>query len=161
MLRDLVAHKGHADAALLNAVRSHPVAVADPELLDLLHHMLLANRFWLLTLLGRPFALEYESRVAGSFGELIQRYGSSHAEESAWLEQASDTDLQRIIENPQIPGGRCSGAQGLLQVCLHSQGHRAQCAKLLRRDGGVPPRTDFILWLTHRAQPEWNATPSA
>ena len=161
MLRDLVAHKGHADAAMLNAIRSHAVAVADPELLDLLHHVLLANRFWLLTLLGRPFAFEEESRVSGSFDDLMQRYGSTHAEESAWLAQAPDMDLQRIVENPQIPGGRCSVAQALMQVCLHSQGHRAQCAKLLRRDGGVPPRTDFILWLTHRAQPEWDLRPGA
>ena len=161
MLRDLVAHKGHADAALLNAIRSHASAVADPELLDLLHHVLLANRFWLLTLLGRPFAFEEESRVSSSFDELMQRYGSTHAEESAWLAQATDMDLQGTVENPQIPGGGCSVAQALMQVCLHSQGHRAQCAKLLRRDGGVPPRTDFILWLTHRARPEWDARPGA
>jgi uncharacterized damage-inducible protein DinB len=161
MLRDLVAHKGHADSALLNAIRSHPAAVADPELLDLLHHVLLANRFWLLTLLGRPFAFDVESRVSDSFDELMQRYGSTHAEESAWLERATDADLQAVVENTKIPGGRCSVAHAVMQVCLHSQGHRAQCAKLLRRDGGVPPRTDFILWLAHRAQPDWDVTPSA
>ena len=31
MLRDLVAHKGHANAALLTAIRQHPAAVPDPE----------------------------------------------------------------------------------------------------------------------------------
>ena len=49
MLRDLVAHKGHANAALLTAVQQNPVATSDPELWELLHHILLANRFWLLT----------------------------------------------------------------------------------------------------------------
>ena len=161
MLRDLVAHKGHADAALLTAIQSHPPAADDPELLDLLHHVLLANRFWMLTLLGRPFAFEHESRVSGSFDELRQRYEGTHAEESAWLEHATEADLQGIVENPQIPGGRCSAAQALVQVCMHSHGHRAQCAKLLRRDGGVPPRTDFILWLTQRARPEWYARTGA
>lgn len=150
LLRDLVAHKGHADAGLLNAVRSNAAAAADPELLDLLHHVLLANRFWLLALRHEPFVLEDESRTSASFVDLMQRYRRTHAEESAWLESATEADLQAIVENPQIPGGRCSVAHALIQVCLHSHGHRAQCAKLLRRHGSVPPRSDFILWLTER-----------
>jgi uncharacterized damage-inducible protein DinB len=44
-------------------------------------------------------------------------------------------------------------AQAIVQVCMHSQGHRAQCAKMLRRLGGAPPMTDFILWLANRAAP--------
>ena len=161
MLRDLVAHKGHADAALLKAIRSHPAAAADPELLDLLHHILLADRFWLQTLRGEPFVLEEESRPAASFVELMQRFRSTHAQESAWLEHATDANLQRILEHPQIPGGGCSVAQALMQVCLHAHGHRAQCAKLLRRHGGVPPRNDFILWLIKRPAAEWDAAPTA
>ena len=56
MLRDLVAHKGHANAALLTAIRQNPTAASDPELWELPHHILLANRFWLLTVLGLLFA---------------------------------------------------------------------------------------------------------
>ena len=86
-LRDLVAHKGHANAALLNAVRRTDAAAADRELWDLLHHILLANRFWLLSILraavrarrrsarvrlvrrpGRPIR-----RSAGSGGALARR----------------------------------------------------------------------------------------
>jgi hypothetical protein len=32
MLRDLVAHKGHSHAALLNSIRQNEAAAADPEL---------------------------------------------------------------------------------------------------------------------------------
>ncbi len=39
MLRDLVAHKGHANAALLTAIRQNPTAASDPELWELLHHI--------------------------------------------------------------------------------------------------------------------------
>lgn len=67
MLRDLVHHKGHANAALLKAIRENAAAASDPELGDLLHHVLLANRFWLLSVLGLPFVLEDESRAAPSF----------------------------------------------------------------------------------------------
>ena len=159
MLRDLVAHKGHANAALLHAIRQNGAAASDPELWDLLHHILLANRFWLLTVLGLPFVHEDEARPSPSFDALIQRYGSTQAEETAWLEAAMEADLARIVEDARIPNGKCSVSHAFMQVCLHSHGHRAQGAKLLRRHGGVPPSTDFILWLTSRAPAEWAVAP--
>jgi uncharacterized damage-inducible protein DinB len=155
MLRDLVAHKGHANAALLTAIRQNPAATSDPELWELLHHILLANRFWLLTVLGFPFVHEDEARPSPSFDALIQRYGSTQAQESTWLETATAVDLARIVEDARIPNGRCSVSQAFMQVCLHSHGHRAQCATLLRRHGGLPPPTDFIVWLTSRPRAEW------
>lgn len=157
-LRDLVAHKGYANAALLRAIRQNAGAAADPELSELLHHVLLANRFWLLTVCGLPFVLENEARRAGSFDELVQRYAATQDQESAWLAAATEGDLERILEDPQIPGGRCSVAQAFLQVCLHSHGHRSQAAKLLRLHGVVPPTLDFILWLASRPIADW---PSA
>lgn len=155
MLRDLVAHKGHANAALLTAIRQNPTAASDPELWELLHHILLANRFWLLTVLGLPFVHEDESRPSPSFDALIQRYRSTQAQEATWLEAATEGDLARILEDALIPNGKCSVSQAFMQACLHSHGHRAQCAKLLRRHGGVPPPTDFILWLNSRPRAEW------
>src|SRR5262245_58445149 len=155
MLRDLVAHKGHADAALLNAIRQNGAAASDPEVWELLHHILLANRFWLLTVLGSPFVHEDEARLSPSFDVLIQRYASAQIQETTWLEAATDGDLARILEDALIPNGKCSVSQAFMQVCLHSHGHRAQCAKLLRRCGGVPPPTGFILWLTSHPRAEW------
>jgi uncharacterized damage-inducible protein DinB len=155
MLRDLIDHKGHANAALLNAIRQNAAAAADPELSQLLHHVLLANRFWLLSVLGLPFVLEEESRPAPSFDALIQRYARTQAQEAAWLDAATSADLERVLNNPLIPNGECSVAQAFVQVCLHSHGHRAQAAKLLRRHGGTPPATDFILWLATRPTAEW------
>ena len=155
MLRDLVAHKGHANAAMLTAVRDSAAAAADQEVVDLLHHVLLANRFWLLTVTGAPFDVEHESRPAGSLAALTERYRETHTRESAWLASASDADLARRLESPLIPGAGCSVAQAWVQVCLHSHGHRAQCATLLRRHGGAPPPTDFIVWLFERPEPQW------
>jgi uncharacterized damage-inducible protein DinB len=154
-LCDLIDHKGHANAALLEAVRQNTTAASDPELLDLLHHILLANRFWLLLVLGEPFVLEEESRTAPSFDALVQLYARTQSQEAAWLGTASTADLDRTLKSPLIPGGHCSVAQAFMQVCLHSHGHRAQAAKLLRRHGGTPPATDFILWLAGRPEAEW------
>ena len=155
MLRDLVAHKGHANAALLNAIRKNPAAASDPELWDLLHHILLADRFWLLTIVEQPFVLEEEAGQSASFEALIERFGRTHAQENGWLETAVEGDLLRILEDDRIPNGRCSVSQALMQACLHSHGHRGQCAKLLRRHEGVPPPSDFIQWLTSRPRAAW------
>ena len=154
MLHDLIAHKGHADASMLAAIRANEATAADPEVRDLLAHVLLANRFWLATLRGLPFDLEVESRAGSDLDDIVARYRRTHLDESAWVAGLSEADLARMFDSPHIPGNRCSLGQALMQVCLHSQGHRAQCAKLLRRHGSVPPMTDFILWLTARPSAE-------
>lgn len=150
MLRDLVAHKGFADAAVLNAIKENLHASSDRDILDLLHHVLLANRFWVLSILDVPFVLEDESRQSSTFDELIHRFSAVHRLESAWIQDATNADLERRLTDPRIPGGQCQISQAIMQVCLHSQGHRAQCAKWLRQHGGTPPQTDFILWLNDR-----------
>jgi len=159
MLRDLVAHKGHANAALLHAIRANSAAADDSEIRELLHHILLANRFWLLTILGLPFVLKDEARHSRSFDELIQRYAATEKEESSWFAAATDDAPARMLRSALIPSGQCSVAHAFMQVCLHSHGHRAQCAKLLRRHGVDPPPADFILWVTSRPAGEW--TPAS
>ena len=119
--------------------------------------MLIANRFWLLAVLEQPFDAEVEARPSDAFQQLIQRFREVHDEELTWSAGASDASLQRTLQNPFIPGGRCSVADGLLQVCLHSQGHRAQAAKILRRSGGTPPLTDYIVWRLERPPAAWPA----
>jgi uncharacterized damage-inducible protein DinB len=147
MLRDLVAHKGHANAALLDAVRENAAARADGELWDLFHHVLIADRFWVLAILARPFVHGDEARPSVSFDALVERHAATQALLAAWLASAAEDDLARVLANALIPGGSCSVAQAIVQACLHAHGHRAQGAKLLRRHGGVPPACDFIVWL--------------
>ena len=156
--RDLIAHKGFADAQLLCTIHQHHAASTDPALRALLHHMLVSNRFWLLTIVGEPFAVDVETLIPGSLAPLIDACRITHDREMAWLATATDADLARTLEGALIPGGRCLVAEALLQVGLHSQGHRAQCAKLLRALGGTPPATDFIVWRIDRRPPAWPTT---
>jgi uncharacterized damage-inducible protein DinB len=153
--RDLIAHKGYADAALLNAIRERHAAPLDDELRALLHHVLVSNRFWLLSIMGEPFVAEVETRVPESFDALTADFRATHEREMAFLATATDDRLAQTLESALIPGGRCTVADALLQVCLHSQGHRAQCAKMVRASGGSPPATDFILWRVNRPEPTW------
>lgn len=155
MLRDLIAHKWYADAATLSAVRSNDAAVADPEIGELMLHTLVSNRFWLAQARQVPFELEVEMQPPSSFEALIQRYRGTQAEEASWLLSATDADMARTVTSRFFPDETFTVFQGLTQVCLHSQGHRSQIAKMFRRHGGQPPMTDYILWLVKRPAPEW------
>ena len=155
MLKDLILHKGYSNASLIKAIRQHQPAAQDLELRNLLHHIILANRFWLMLSRGLPFAVETESRIPESLEEIAELYRDTHAQEMQWVSQVQDQELARILETPFLPGHSCSLAQALMQVCLHSQGHRAQCATRLRSLGGTPPAADFILWLKERPTPDW------
>jgi hypothetical protein len=156
MLERLIQHKGYADASLLRAIRQNDSAAHDGDIRRLLHHSILANRFWLMQNLGRPFLLEEESRVPDSLEVLVIRYRDTHVQEVGWVSQLEDADLGKQLESSLIPGGRCSVAESIVQVCMHSHGHRSQCATRLRGLGGTPPALDFILWLNNRPAADWH-----
>jgi uncharacterized damage-inducible protein DinB len=157
LLQDLVRHKAHANASLLRAVHNHEAAAHDTEIRTLLHHVILANRFWFSLMRGVSFDSKEESRVPGSLDAIAQLYRSTHTQELDWIAGLQDADLARRIETPFIPGQTFSIEQALLQVCMHSHGHRAQCATRLRQLGGIPPSMDFILWLKDRPAPDWSS----
>jgi uncharacterized damage-inducible protein DinB len=155
MLRDLLRHKGYANAALLKAIRQHSVAAQDEELRKLLHHILLANRFWFMRSIGRDLDLRKESQVPALLEPLAALYRETHDQEMEWISGLKEADLEQKLETRFIAGQTFSVAQGMMQVIMHSQGHRAQCLTRLRSLGGTPPATDFVLWLKDRPEPEW------
>jgi uncharacterized damage-inducible protein DinB len=154
---DLLAHKGYADAAMLQAIRQQPAAAADADLLAALRHILVSNRFWLLAIVHEPFVIETETRATAPFDALATAFRLTLERDTTWVASATPARLEETLEHALIPGGRCRVSDALLQVCLHSQGHRSQVAKLLRARGGTPPATDFIAWLVNRPAPAWPA----
>jgi uncharacterized damage-inducible protein DinB len=159
MCRDLVRHKVHANAALLRAISEHQAAARDVELRTLLHHVILANRFWFSLMRGDPFDSKEESRVPDSLEKIAQLYRITHTQELGWIAGLQNADLPITIETLSIPGQAFSIEQALLQVCMHSHGHSAQCATRLRQLGGIPPSMDFILWLKDRPSPRLGLRP--
>jgi uncharacterized damage-inducible protein DinB len=136
-------------------VRQSADAASDRDIIGLLHHILVANRFWSCAVRRAMFVPD-EMGTSPSCDALLEAYKRTHEEESAWLPAASDEDCSAVLEHPLIPGGRCSVAQAFMQGCMHSHGHRAQLVRMLRRHDVVPPQTDFILWLTTRDEPTWS-----
>jgi uncharacterized damage-inducible protein DinB len=155
LLQDLVGQKAFANASLVRAVRQHPTAAQDDELRKLLHHIILANRFWVALILGLPFRHEEESRIPESLEAIAEQYRETQALESEWISGAQEPDLARMLETSYIPGRSFSVVQALMQVCLHSHGHRAQCSMRLRLLGGTPPTMDFLHWLGERPTADW------
>ena len=155
MLRDLVLHKGWANATLLTAVAQSPAASADVDITELLHHVLVANRFWAASIAGEPFVVNEELQSSRALPSLVDGFRAVQMREDAWLAHAADADLATPVVGPLVPGGKCTVAQAITQVCLHSLGHRAQCAKLLRRHAVALPTTDYILWVVERPAACW------
>lgn len=67
-------HKWWADLNLLQAVASHLPAAEDGETRKLLHPILIANRYWLLLTLNRPFIDEQEAGIPDSHTAVIESF---------------------------------------------------------------------------------------
>lgn len=117
-LQDWVQHKWYANARLLAAIRQAPAAAQDKQVRELLHYILVANRFWLRLSQGAEFSIENESKVPESIDALIARYQETYAEESAWVEDLTETDLERQLQTPYVPGRTFSVEEGIMQICL-------------------------------------------
>jgi uncharacterized damage-inducible protein DinB len=150
-IEELMRHKGWANSKLLLAIQQHPSAAEDEELRKMFHHILVSNRFWLFAILGRPFSRDLEMQVPGNLAGIIERFRETEQLESDWLSKASEKDLERTLETRSSRLGiDASVKEALLQICMHTQGHRSQCAARLRALGGTPPGTDFILWIKEK-----------
>jgi uncharacterized damage-inducible protein DinB len=64
------------------------------------------------------------------------------------LQQTDQGRMEEIIEVPWFrPPAKISVRQAFTQAAMHSHYHRGQNATRLRELGGVPPMTDYIVWL--------------
>jgi uncharacterized damage-inducible protein DinB len=147
LIDQLLRHKWWANTNLLRSINQHPSAAEDVELRKLLHHILVANRYWLLLILDQPFVDELEKRVPDSHDSLTARFAQTEQTELDWLACASPSELDRPLQPRALPGLTISVGEALTQVILHSHGHRSQCATRLRALGGSPAPMDFVLWI--------------
>jgi uncharacterized damage-inducible protein DinB len=151
MIEELLRYKWWANSNLLRSIEEDSAAREDTELRRMLHHILVSNRFWILAILRFPFDRENEMKVPTNLDDFADRLGETERLESEWLANATESDLERTLETRSSPLGiGVTVRQAILQICLHTQGHRAQCATRLRSLGGTPPGTDYVLWIKER-----------
>ena len=156
LIGELMDHQAWADAAIVKAIGAHAGAASDESLRKTLHHIVIVQRFFLSLFLKRPFDMAKESRVPDSLGEFETLFREVHPEEIAFARGVDEADLSQPFETPWIPGAKLTLGHALMQVVMHSQAHRGQCASRLRALGGSPPTTDFIVWLKDRPAPVWS-----
>ena len=148
-LSELYAHQEWADAEHWRALEAHPAALADKAIRErLLHIHLVQHGFlWVTAREKSEFALRKLEDFA-RMGDL-KTYAKQGLMEFKELVRTTTPDrLEEVIEVPWFkPALRITVRHALTQAAMHSHYHRGQNATRLRELGGVPPGTDFIVWL--------------
>ena len=148
-LNELYSHQDWADAEHWRAFQAHGSALADKALRERLLHIHLVQHAFLWTVESR--ASQFELKKLEHFaddGEFKQYAQQGNAALRGLLQNQSADSLEEIIEIPWFqPALKISRRHALTQAAMHSHYHRGQNATRLRELGGVPPTTDFIVWL--------------
>jgi uncharacterized damage-inducible protein DinB len=147
-LDELYAHQEWADAEHWRALEGHAPALADVAIRGRLHHihMVQSAYLWIVGPRTAPFAMTKVEDYA-TMADLKAFARKVHRDLAAML-GALDDHLAETTEVPWFqPPLKISVRHALMQAAMHSHYHRGQNATRLRELGGVPPGTDFIVWL--------------
>ncbi len=148
-LNELYGHQEWADGEHWRAIEGHPGAIDDKAIRErLLHIHLVQHAFlWVTGPRTEPFQLKKTEDFANASAlKAYARQGLTDL--NARLQEATPDRFEEIIEIPWFqPTLKISVRQALTQAAMHSHYHRGQNATRLRELGGVPPTTDFIVWL--------------
>lgn len=153
-LHELYAHQEWADAEHWRALEAHPPALEDKAIRERLLHIHLVQHAF-LWIVG-PQTSQFVPKKIEDFPAMTDlktyaREGLGHL--NNLLENSDPSRLDQDVEVIWFrPPARIKVRQALTQAAMHSHYHRAQNATRLRELGGVPPTTDFIVWL-HKGQP--------
>jgi uncharacterized damage-inducible protein DinB len=148
-LDELYAHQEWADAQHWRAFEAHPGALDDQAIRNRLHHIHLVQHGFAWVTGARDGAFPMKNPENFPSAAELKKYareGTTLLNER--LMQTSEKRMEEIIEIPWFrPPAKISVRQALTQAAMHSHYHRGQNATRLRELGGVPPLTDFIVWL--------------
>jgi uncharacterized damage-inducible protein DinB len=155
---ELYAHQEWADAEHWRAFEAYPPALADRALFQRLHHIHMVQQAFLWSVGPRTseFKIGNAEDFANSDG-LKTWARQYHGEVADFLKNLPESRLEEMIEIFWFkPPLRISVRHALTQAAMHSHYHRGQNATRLRELGGVPPGTDFIVWLRNgQPAPRW------
>ena len=152
-LAELYGHQEWADAEHWRAFELHLPALEDRAIRErLLHiHMVQHAFLWLLGARNQQF----DVKKVEDFDNIsdLKKYGREGLSQLNAFVKDLDSQRAETIEVPWFkPPAKITIRQALMQAAMHSHYHRGQNATRLRELGGVPPTTDFIIWL-HKGQP--------
>ncbi len=158
-LHELHAHQKWADAEHWRAFAAHPSALKDKALYERLHHIHLVQHGFLWITGPRTSPFEYKKADEYPDPATLKTYAQQGlADLDERLQSMSPEALEEIIEVPWFqPTLKINRRHALTQAAMHSHYHRGQNATRFRELGGVPPMTDFIVWLQKgQPSPQWD-----
>jgi uncharacterized damage-inducible protein DinB len=148
-LEEILAHQEWADAEHWRAFESHAGALKDTTLRERLLHIHLAQHAFLW--IADPRAIQFVAKKHDDFpadAELKRYAQEANAGLRELIRSLSPESLEENIEIPWLkPALMVSRRHALMQAAMHSHYHRGQNATRFRELGGIPPTTDFILWV--------------
>jgi uncharacterized damage-inducible protein DinB len=158
-LSELYAHQEWADAEHWRAFEAHPAALEDKAIRERLLHIHQVQHAFLWVTGPRTARFEFQRlEDFPSMADLKKYAQRGLGSMRELLNQTNANRMEEVIEVPWFkPPAKISVRQALTQAAMHSHYHRGQNATRLRELGGVPPMTDFIVWLKN-GQPaaQWN-----
>ena len=154
-LDELYAHQEWADAEHWRAFEAHPLSLDDKALRERLLHIHQVQHAFLWVTGSRAAGFGY--RRIDDFPSIsdLKKYGREGlAQLKDFVKTLDPARAEEFVEVPWFkPPAKVTVRQALTQAAMHSHYHRGQNATRFRELGGVPPTTDFILWL-HKGQPD-------
>lgn len=148
-LEELYGHQQWADAEHWRAFSEMPAALDDKAIKDRLFHIhYVQHAFaWIVG----PRSSQFSQKKVEDFPDASALKGYAQeglAELDRILRTTTPDQMEQIIVIPWFnPPAKISRRQALTQAAMHSHYHRGQNATRFRELGGVPPMTDFIVWI--------------
>jgi uncharacterized damage-inducible protein DinB len=135
-----------ANARVLASLRE--LAKEDARALQLMAHLLTAQKIWLLRLNGHD-TVGTDKSPEMSLAQCELLANENHQDLSQLLAQVNPSGMDSMIAYKNLSGKEftTSARDILLHVAMHSTYHRGQIALALRAAGTEPPNTDFITFV--------------
>ncbi len=148
-LDELYAHQEWADAEHWRGFEAYPTSLEDKAIRERLLHIHQVQRGFLWVTGPRTAGFEFKRIEDFPSMSDLKKYAQQGLQEMReLLKNTDETRMEELIEVPWFkPPAKIRVRQALTQAAMHSHYHRGQNATRLRELGGVPPMTDFIVWL--------------
>lgn len=171
VLRQLIRHMEWADAEVWRAVLAHEPAGRDTRLRELLTHLHLVQRLFLVVWQKQPMDPGQGRPEFATAADLRAWAQTYYADVHRFLDALDEPALKTDVSMPWVKSfeaqlGRTLSTptlgETIFQVTSHSTYHRGQVNARLREIGGEPPLVDYIAWIWFgRPSPNWAPSPAA
>ncbi len=119
----------------------------DDHAVSLFAHIINAQKLWLSRALGQSHKINPWQSL--SLDESIILSAQSTKDWQGFLKDMTETDFDVKVNYTNSKGDQYSSTikQILIQVINHASYHRGQIASIVRKSGGTPALTDYIVFV--------------